>query len=494
MASSSQSQRKPGRAVGVRIPSKNSCPIGVSPFSKYDVHLVNGLTRAFRISIMKHILHTLITLLLLHPSVFAQDARSTYGGDVYWNATPNDVNNMLKNLKDFADINYNMDIKFLGQISPDPEQNPVLFRSGHYNFSYSPEERKKLREFMLGGGMVIYNTGLGSQPFYRSVIREMKEIFPEQPVQRLTSDHPIFHSFYDIDRVKYAPGVAAGGYKGNEPWFDAVEINCRVVALISRFGMAVGWQDSVQDNYQAYHPESAFKLGINIFSYASAMRAWAKNAAQAMKYIDKPVPSTDKVSIVQVAYDGVWKTRHVGMSVLLHTFNQQTDVPVKFNIKDLKLNDPNIFNAPLLYLTGHEHFNLSDKEIRQLRQYLENGGFLFAEACCGRKGFDLAFRQLMPKVLPTSRLKRLDPSNDIFSYPHQLSAVGVTPTLQQEFGKAAMPPYLEGIELEGNMVVLYSRFGLSGGWEMSQSPYARGYNEIGSLKLGQAILMHAVTQ
>ena len=282
----------------------------------------------------------------LTTSSSAQSAKEVYGGDIYWNATPNDVNNMLKMLKDFAEINYNMDVKYLGDVSPDPEQNPVLFRSGHYNFEYSPNERKKLREFMLGGGMVIYNTGLGSAPFYRSVLKEMKEMFPEQPVQRLTADHPIFHSFHDVDRVSYSPGVAAGGYKGNEPWFEAVEINCRVVALISRFGLAVGWQDAVQDNYQAYMPESAFKLGVNIFSYASAMRAWAKNAAQAMKYIDKPVASSDKVAMVQVAYDGVWKTRHVGLSVLLHTFNQQTDVPVKFNIKDLRLTDPGIFNAP----------------------------------------------------------------------------------------------------------------------------------------------------
>ena len=36
--------------------------------------------------------------------------------------------------------------------------------------------------------------------------------------------------------------------------------------------------------------------------------------------------------------------------------------------------------------------------------------------------------------------------------------------------------------------------GLAGGWEMSQSPYARGYNAVGAVKLGQNILMYAVTQ
>jgi hypothetical protein len=342
--------------------------------------------------------------------------------------------------------------------------------------------------------MIVYDTGLGSMPFYRSVMREMKEIFPEQPVQRLTSDHPIFHSFYDVDRVRYASGVAASGYKGDEPWFDAVEINCRVVALISRWGLAVGWQNAVQEGQQAYQSESAYKLGVNIFAYASAMRAWAKNAAQAMRFVDKPEADSDKMAIVQLMYDGVWKTRHSGLSVLLQTFNARTEVPVRFQVKERKLTDPAIFNSPLLYLTGHEAFDLSQKEILQLRKYLQSGGFLFAEACCGRKGFDLAFRKMIKTVLPDQPLQAIQPTSKMFQYPHALQTLGVTPTLAQDIGKSAIPPMLEGVQVDGQVVVVYSRFGMAGGWEMSQSPYARGYDDVGSIKLGQAVLMQAVTQ
>jgi hypothetical protein len=436
----------------------------------------------------------LVLAMLPLPPCQAQSAKEVYGSDIYWNATPNDVNNLLKNLQELSDINYNMDLRYLNEISPDPEKNPVLFRSGHYNFSYTPRERKTLREFLLGGGMIIYNTGLGSAPFYRSVIRELKEIFPEQPIQRLTSDHPIFHSYYDVDRVSYSKGVRAAGFKGNEPWFDAIEINCRVVALVSRWGMAVGWQDSVQDEYQAYMPESALKLGMNIFSYASAMRAWAKNAAYSMKFIDKDKSSSDKVSLVQVVYDGVWKTRHVGLSILLHTFNQRTEVPVKFKVREMRLTNPDIFNAPLIYLTGHEHFELSAKEILQLRQYLENGGFLLGEACCGRKGFDRAFRQLMKKTLPGQPLQAVVPTSSLYQYPHPIKTLSVTPTLARDLGRSALPPMAEGITINGNVAVVYSRIGLAGGWEMCQSPYARGYGDIGCIKLGHNILMYAMTQ
>ncbi len=435
-----------------------------------------------------------VSALAAPPAHAQKSATEVYGKDIYWNATPNDVNNLLKSMKSQVDANFQMDIRTLAEVSADPEKNPILYRTGHYRFAYTPEERAKLREYLLNGGMIIYNTGLGSKPFYRSVVEELKQIFPEQPLQRLSSDHPIFHSYYDVDRVEYTPAVRAAGYTGDEPWFDAIEINCRVVALVSRWGMAVGWQGEVKDEYQAYRPKSAFQLGVNIVTYASAMRAWAKNAAHAMKFVDKNASSTDTVGLAQVIYDGVWKTRHAGLSVLLQTFNERTGIPVKFSLKELRLTDPAIFNAPLIYLTGHEQFELSPKEIAALRTYLENGGFLFAEACCGRKGFDAAFRKIIRAVLPGHDLVRIPQDSPLFADPNKITQVGLTPALMEDLGKAKSEPGLFGIEIDGHYAVIYSPLGLAGGWEMSQSPYARGYNDIGSIQIGQNILMFSVTQ
>src|SRR5262249_29843836 len=37
---------------------------------------------------------------------------------------------------------------------------------------------------------------------------------------------------------------------------------------------------------------------------------------------------------------------------------------------------------------------------KRLRQYVESGGFVFAEACCGSRAFDEGFRALMKQVFP----------------------------------------------------------------------------------------------
>jgi hypothetical protein len=340
---------------------------------------------------------------------------------------------------------------------------------------------------------MLYHPGLGSKPFYDSVVEELRQIFPEQALQKLAPDHPIFHSHFDLDRVEYARAVNAAGYRGNEPWFDGIEVNCRVVALVSRWCMAVGWQGDVQEEWQAYKPDSAFKLGVNILSYASAMRAWSKNAAQAMRFVDNLKSYSDTVSVAQVSYDGIWKTRHAGLAVMLQTFNARTGIPVKFGLKELRLSDPAIFNSPVIYMTGHESFELNGAEKAALKKFLENGGFLFGEACCGRKGFDKSFRDMIRSVLPEKPLERIPVNSQLFREPNKITAVGVTPTLMQESGQARAEPTLFGILINGNLGVIYSPFGLSGGWEMSQSPYARGVNDVSAIQLGQNVMLYSVT-
>jgi len=168
------------------------------------------------------------------PTMFTK-LTSQYG-EKDWNARPNDLNNLLKSLKGMAEVDYDFEAKSFAEIDADPDQNPILYRSGHYHWSLNDEEKKKLREYLLRGGTIILNAGMGSKPFYDSAIKVLNEVFPEAPVRRLSPDHPIFHAYYSLDRVNYRPGVRSL-FNGNEPWLDGVTIDCRTVAIVSRFGM-----------------------------------------------------------------------------------------------------------------------------------------------------------------------------------------------------------------------------------------------------------------
>ena len=107
----------------------------------------------------------------------------------------------------------------------------------------------------------------------------------------------------------------------------------------------------------------------------------------------------------------------------------------------------------------------------------------------------MAFRQMISQILPTAPLKTVPATSTLFRSPNDVKNLGVTPILQQELGKASIQPHLEGCELvPGQYCVVYSPFGMAGGWEMSQSPYAKAYDDVGSQKLGQNILIYAITQ
>jgi hypothetical protein len=428
------------------------------------------------------------------PPVMFTKVRSNLA-PIDWAARPNDLNNLLKNLKSMVDVDFTCEVKSLGEIDVSPERNPILYRTGHFHFTFTDAERKKVRQYLLNGGMLILNAGMGSKPFFDSAREELKQVFPEAPLQRLSGDHPIFHSYFDLDRVGYRRGVRDAGYRSDEPWIEGITINCRTVAVISRWGLDIGWDAVDDDSLLGYTVESAQQLGVNLMSYAMAQQAWAKQAARAMQFVDATTASAGKMFLAQVIYDGEWKTRHAGISVLLHQFNQKTEIPVKYGVHELRLSDPTISEAPLLYLTGHEDFRLKPEEVTALRQYLEKGGMLFAEACCGRRAFDAAFRRELARVLPGQVLQNLPGTDSVFQLPNRISRVGVTPALAAHLGnKSASEPQLLGVPMEGHYAVLYSPYGLGGGWELSQNPYAYGYDDAGSIALGENILMYGITQ
>ena len=115
------------------------------------------------------------------PTMFTK-LTSQYG-EQDWNARPNDLNNLLKSLKEAADVDYEFEAKAFSEIDEDPDQNPILYRSGHYHWHLNDAEVKKLRNYLLKGGTIILNAGMGSKPFFDSAVQEMNKVFPEAPVQ-----------------------------------------------------------------------------------------------------------------------------------------------------------------------------------------------------------------------------------------------------------------------------------------------------------------------
>ncbi|MCL1856858.1 MAG: DUF4159 domain-containing protein, partial [Kiritimatiellaeota bacterium] len=421
-------------------------------------------------------------------------------GDEDWNARPRDLESLLDAMKEMDDtFNFTCNTKPFAAIDADPTQNPILYRSGHYNWDLDDAEKAKLRAYLLRGGTLVLNAGLGSKPFYNSAKRVMAEVFPEATVQRLSPDHPVFRAnpAYNVTQVRYRPSVRNSEYSGNEPWLEGVTIDCRTVCFISRFGMDGGWDPRPDEPEGAlvYEEESAKKLGMSLFSYAAAMQKWANNTAMKITYENADtVTVANSMGIGQVIYDGEWKTRHAGLSMLLKEFNRKTEIPVKFSNVELRLTDSGLQDVPVLYMTGHDAFTLKPAEVRALQAYLTNGGTLIAEACCGRTAFDKSFKDLMTAVLPQVRAEVPQAGHPIYAMPNRITTLTPTEAFSAATGKAQVDPELLFWKVDNNVAVIYSPRGMAGGWELSPSPYSLGYVDADSLRLGEDILMYAITR
>jgi hypothetical protein len=66
-----------------------------------------------------------------------------------------------------------------------------------------------------------------------------------------------------------------------------------------------------------------------------------------------------------------------------------------------------LLQSPVLFISGRDDLKLSDREIQNLRAYVDAGGFIFAEQSCPDGGFDRDFRLLMKRIFPDSQLRPL---------------------------------------------------------------------------------------
>ncbi|QEH38313.1 hypothetical protein OJF2_69140 [Aquisphaera giovannonii] len=114
-----------------------------------------------------------------------------------------------------------------------------------------------------------------------------------------------------------------------------------------------------------------------------------------------------------------------------------------------------LMQAPIAFLNGHRAPVLDEQGRRNLRDFVEQGGFILADACCGSKEFDEGFRALVHAVFPEEeyRLRELSPDHPVWRARHLL-----TP--------ADHP--LWGIEHGCRTVVIYSPTDLSCYWNQAE--------------------------
>jgi len=146
---------------------------------------------------------------------------------------------------------------------------------------------------------------------------------------------------------------------------------------------------------------------------------------------------------------GDWYSDESSLKNLLQALRARGDVRVAQQREAVvTATDPSLWNYPMIFMTGHGNVKLTDEEIRSLRRYLDQGGFLWAD---DNFGMDKSFRALMERVYPETPLVELPFSHPVFRYPSPFPS-GAPKVHEHDGG----PPRVFAVVSGGRMTVLYT--------------------------------------
>ena len=173
-----------------------------------------------------------------------------------------------------------------------------------------------------------------------------------------------------------------------------------------------------------------------------------------------------------------------------------------WQVVDLRLASvEDLLQAPVLFLCGSASplptdAATRDAVVQKLRDYLDRGGFLFAEAYCGEGGFDKGFRELMSQVFPEQeyRLRLLEPEHPIWHAEELISPDQLRPLWGIDFGCRTSVVYAP-VDPPGD-----PRPSLSCLWELARSGRGQTFKPSvqaqvdGGLALGINVLAYATNR
>jgi hypothetical protein len=165
-------------------------------------------------------------------------------------------------------------------------------------------------------------------------------------------------------------------------------------------------------------------------------------------------------SVARLKYGGGgdW---YAGPSMLLNLskrLRSDLGLPACAEERQVAIMDGNLYEYPILFMTGHGNVAFAEEERKVLREYLLRGGLLFAD---DNYGMDTSFRREMKLLFPNHALALMGRKHPVFSSQYRFPE-GL-PKVHQHDGK---PAAAYGIAVDGRTVVFYSyESDLGNGWE-----------------------------
>jgi hypothetical protein len=187
--------------------------------------------------------------------------RLHYSGGGDWYSDPSSLPNLLSEFARRTGIPSAAEETVLRATDPGLARVPFLYLTGHGNLLFTDQEQERLRAWLRQGGFLWADDNYGLDASFR---RAVERLFPEERLRLVPADHPIFHSFYELDGV---PKIHEHDGKPPQGW--GLFLDGRL-AVFYTYEADIG--DGLEDPQVHMDPpekrEAAMRMAVNVLYYA----------------------------------------------------------------------------------------------------------------------------------------------------------------------------------------------------------------------------------
>ena len=194
-------------------------------------------------------------------------------------------------------------------------------------------------------------------------------------------------------------------------------------------------------------------------------------------------------SIARIHYSGGgdWYSDPSSLPNLLKFLGENTQISVDEEEVRLRPTDPEFYQYPYLYLTGHGNVRFSAEEVTRLRESLLRGAFLHAD---DNYGMDASFREEIKRVFPNRDFIELPFDHPVFHVFYDFQ--NGLPKVHEHDGN---PPQALGMFDDDRLMILYTfECDLGDGWEDPEVHNNSEEIRLKALQMGVNIIYYALIQ
>jgi len=383
---------------------------------------------------------------------------------------------------------------------------PVLFLSGTQALDFSVEQRRVLKEYLQNGGFLFAEAcsgnGCNGEAFDHSFRALMRDLFPDSELRKLPPDHAVWYAQEKVD-PKHLP---------NDPefWLWGLDACCRTSVVYCPRTLSCYWElahpyrDSELPANLKEQIEQVARIGGNVLAYATS-RELKEKLDRPQIVVTNPGGRSPRGALVvpKLSHNGGPDEAPAALNNLLMVMEKQLQMRVDYEKRLIAPSDPKLLEYPLVFMHGRRAFHFSAADRKALKDYIDRGGFLFADAICANKEFATALREELKAIYPDAQFNRIPLTHPIFSaafHGFTLASVELRdPQIRAENDPLTAKlvkttPLLEGLEIDGRIAVILSPYDISCALEKGASLECKGYTPADAARLGTNVLLYALLQ